>query len=116
MKLDDYIYYEGISQRELARRLDIHFRYLHGLVTGEFIPARKLALKIEEITQGKVTALELLLPKPAKPRPSKDGASLTPNVLDTPKPKPKPKVLSLKTPTGESVATTSRLRITRPSR
>lgn len=69
MKLEDYLYYEGISQRELARRLDIHYRYMHGLVSGEYIPGRKMALHIEVVTEGKVTALELLLPRPPKPSP-----------------------------------------------
>lgn len=73
MKLEDYLYYEGISQRELARRLDIHYRYMHGLISGEYVPGRKMALHIQEITEGKVTALELLFPRPSKSTSARKG-------------------------------------------
>jgi transcriptional regulator with XRE-family HTH domain len=82
MKLEDYIYYEGISQRELARRLDIHYRYMHGLISGEYTPGRKMALHIEEVTGGKVTALELLFPRPPKSAPVKASAVTTRFALD----------------------------------
>ena len=66
MKIEDYLYYENISQRQFAKLVGLHWRYVNGLVNGEYIPGRKTALMIEKITQGKVTAVELLLPRSTK--------------------------------------------------
>jgi DNA-binding transcriptional regulator YdaS (Cro superfamily) len=66
MKIEDYLYYENISQRQFAKNVGLHWRYVNGLVNGEYIPGRKTALMIEKITQGKVTAVELLLPRSTK--------------------------------------------------
>ena len=66
MKIEDYCYYENISQRQFAKLVGLHWRYVNGLVNGEYIPGRKTALLIEQITKGKVTAQELLLPRSPK--------------------------------------------------
>lgn len=63
MNIADYLYYQNISQRQFAKLVGLHWRYVNGLVNGEYIPGRKTAMHIELVTQGKVTALELLLPR-----------------------------------------------------
>lgn len=62
MKLKEFIEKHGFTQRELARALSLHYRYLCGVVNGEYIPSRKLAKNIEIFTKGQVTATELLFP------------------------------------------------------
>lgn len=66
MKLQEYIIKFEDSQTAFARKINIHLRYLNGIVKGYYIPSRKLATKIEQYSHGKVKAQELMFPKSVK--------------------------------------------------
>jgi len=60
MNLRDYLYFERKTLRELAKELHIDARYLGRIKNKQFRPSLRLALDIERLTEGKVTAKELL--------------------------------------------------------
>lgn len=67
MTLQEFIEQSSLTQRALAEKLNIGFRYLNGIIKGYYIPSRQLALKIEKLSQGKVSAQELLFPIKIQP-------------------------------------------------
>jgi transcriptional regulator with XRE-family HTH domain len=59
----EYLFKKRITQIEFAKRLGISRGHLGQILHGTKHPSRKLAKKIEEETEGKVTAVELLFPE-----------------------------------------------------
>ena len=59
----EYLFKKRITQVDFAKRLGISRGHLSQILHGSKHPSRKLAKKIEEETEGKVTAVELLLPE-----------------------------------------------------
>lgn len=60
MKLRDYLHENRIKIAEFARKLDASRSYINMIVLEEIKPGKRLAKAIEDITEGKVTAEELL--------------------------------------------------------
>ncbi len=60
MKLRDYLNSQNLSISELARQLDYERAHISRVVNGSQRPSPKLARAIEKMTNGKVTAKELL--------------------------------------------------------
>ena len=63
MNLREYLFKKRITQIDFAKRLGISRGHLGQILHSTKHPSRKLAKKIEEETEGKVTAAELLLPE-----------------------------------------------------
>ena len=55
---------ENLTQADIASKFGITREYLNYLANNpqKYIPSRGLALRIEQATDGEVTALELLFP------------------------------------------------------
>ena len=68
MDLREYLFKKRITQVEFANRLEVSRGHLSQILNGTKHPSRKLAKKIEEETEGKVTAIELLFPENYKPQ------------------------------------------------
>lgn len=62
MRLQDYISDQKIRQNALADRVGISTAFMSQICNGIRRPGADIALKIEEVTGGKVTVLELLYP------------------------------------------------------
>lgn len=60
MNFREYLFKKRISQVEFAKKLGVSRGHLNQILHGNKHPSRKLAKKIEEETEGKVTAIELL--------------------------------------------------------
>lgn len=56
----EYLFKKRITQVEFAKKLGISRGHLSQILHGTKHPSRKLAKKIEEETEGKVTAIKLL--------------------------------------------------------
>ena len=54
MKLGEWLKKEGISQRELARRLKVHYSLICRYVNGTQVPSAQMVLRIREATNGEV--------------------------------------------------------------
>ena len=63
MDFREYLFKKRITQVEFAKKLGISRGHLGQILHGAKHPSRNLAKKIEEETEGKVTAIELLFPK-----------------------------------------------------
>jgi len=66
LNLREYLFRKRITQIDFARRLGISRGHLGQILHGSKHPSRKLAKKIEEETEGKVTAIELIFPETNK--------------------------------------------------
>jgi transcriptional regulator with XRE-family HTH domain len=62
----EYLFKKRITQVDFAKKLEISRGHLSQILYGTKHPSRKLAKKIEEETEGKVTAIELLFPENQK--------------------------------------------------
>ena len=60
MNFREYLFNKRITQIEFAKKLEISRGHLSQILHGTKHPSRKLAKKIEDETEGKVTAIELL--------------------------------------------------------
>ena len=60
MKLVDYILSSGIKRRKFAERIGVSESYISLLVNGKRRPSVSVALQIERITGGNVSAINLL--------------------------------------------------------
>lgn len=60
MNLKEYLEEIRSTYREFAEKLDIRPQYLQSIAYGKKKPSLELAVKIEELTHGKVTPKELL--------------------------------------------------------
>lgn len=63
MKLSDFLDQQHITQKQFAERLGVHQMHVHGICRGKNRPSADLARRIEELTDGHVTRLELLYPE-----------------------------------------------------
>jgi len=63
MDLREFLFKKGITQIEFAKKLGISRGHLNQILHKTKHPSRKLAKEIEEQTEGKVTAIELLFPE-----------------------------------------------------
>lgn len=63
MKLRDYLHKKRIRQIDFAKEVGIGQTQLSKWINGARVPSRKNALKIEELTNGKVSADEMLFPQ-----------------------------------------------------
>lgn len=62
MRLDVYMKLHKISQGDMAERLGITRVHTNMIANGNSVPSRRIAKKIEELTNGSVSRLELLYP------------------------------------------------------
>ena len=76
MKLKTYLDQNHIARKDFAFELGIHFSHLYHILKGTRYPSAKLAFKIEEKTNGAITALELL-----KRKNKEHGDSINANTL-----------------------------------
>jgi len=60
MKLQDWQKAENLTNAELADKLSIDPSYIFRLKNGERRASPQLALRIEQITKGKVSRIEVL--------------------------------------------------------
>jgi len=60
MELKQWLVKNNQSQRSFSFKLGIHWRHLSHILKGTRHPSVKLAFKIEKLTNGEVSALELL--------------------------------------------------------
>lgn len=63
MDLREFLFKKGITQIEFAKKLGISRGHLNQILHKTKHPSRKLAKEIEEQTEGKVAAIELLFPE-----------------------------------------------------
>ena len=63
MQLREYLFRNRITGTEFAKMIDVSQQYLSKLTTSKLICGRSLALKIEAVTNGIVTAKEMLFPE-----------------------------------------------------
>lgn len=66
MKLKDYLYFENIKQKDFAETLELCPTHICGYINGRIRFSKKVAKAIERITNGKVTAKEILKGNPEK--------------------------------------------------
>ena len=71
MWIDEWLFKEGKSVKEVAKKLDITPQHLSQVVCGTRKASSRLALEIEKITKGKVTIREILY-KPVPKRGKKE--------------------------------------------
>lgn len=67
MRLRKYLDRNGLTQTKFAESLDVSGVYFNKIVNGKRTPSKKLALKIEQMTGGKVRLRELLFPSTHTP-------------------------------------------------
>jgi transcriptional regulator with XRE-family HTH domain len=60
MHLKEYLEEKGLSYSAFAKQLGIHIQYIKSISCGIRSPGLKLALRIEELTEGKVTPREMI--------------------------------------------------------
>lgn len=60
MNLKEYLDEEGLMIKGLAKKVMIAPSYLSAIIHGKRKPSFRLAKNIERMTQGKVTATEIL--------------------------------------------------------
>lgn len=60
MDLKKYLDNKRLTYAEFANQLGIHTHSLHNVVYGKKKPSLDLAVKIEELTDGEITAKDLL--------------------------------------------------------
>lgn len=58
--IKEYLFRNNLTVKEFAFQLKISNSYLYQLINGDRKPSLKLALKIEECTQGDVDVKQLL--------------------------------------------------------
>ena len=63
MKLDEWLFRNRMKQIDFARLIEISRVHLGEIVRNKRIPSVKIAKKIEQATEGKVTKEELLFPE-----------------------------------------------------
>ncbi len=63
MKLKKYLETYCIKITGFAKRIEKTPRYIYWIINEGGIPSKRAAKKIEEITEGKVTVMELLFPE-----------------------------------------------------
>ena len=76
MNLRDYLHFNNLTIVEFADKIKIHPNYLSAIARGARLPSPLVAGMIEVMTNGEVTAKEVLEMKPIKKikRPKKKTA------------------------------------------
>lgn len=62
MILKKYLKTIGMTQEAFAQKAGVTGTYIRYITAGARTPSRKLAKKMEALTNGEVTAIELLFP------------------------------------------------------
>lgn len=62
MKLKEYLKKNNINYRTLAKQLDVHYQSVFRLANESTPPSLKLAKKIENLTKGEVSIMDLMPP------------------------------------------------------
>lgn len=60
MTLREFLEEKRITYREFAEQLNIHLQSLKNIAYGKKKPSLELAIRIEELTEGRVTPKDLL--------------------------------------------------------
>lgn len=60
MNLKEYLFLKRMTVTEFSEMMGYNRNHISGIVNGRIIPSRGLAKSIERITNGEVTAEELL--------------------------------------------------------
>ena len=60
MDIKTYCKKNGLSQTELANEAGIHPSYITHIIKGRKVPSVAIAILIERVTQGEVSAIKLL--------------------------------------------------------
>ncbi len=60
MNLKEYLFLKRMTVTEFSEMMGYHRNHISGIISGRVIPSRGLAKSIERITNGEVTAKELL--------------------------------------------------------
>ncbi len=63
VRLDEYLFKTKTTKTAFAQQLGISRGYLQHILSGIKTPSVKLAKKIEEMTEGKVSKEEVLFPE-----------------------------------------------------
>ncbi len=63
MRLDLWLFLNKTTKKDFAKEIGISRGHLQEIVSGKRRPSIKLAKKIEELTEGKVTKEEMLFPE-----------------------------------------------------
>lgn len=63
MFLDEYLFYSKISKKEFAKMVGVSYPHFTMIASGKLDCTMKMAKKIEEVTNGKVSVKEMLFPK-----------------------------------------------------
>lgn len=63
MQLYKYLELTDLTIKQFATILDIDRSYLNLIILGHRIPSKKLALRIEKATKGKIKAIDLIFPE-----------------------------------------------------
>ncbi len=66
MNLRDYLHFERIKLKTFAESIDMSITHISGYINGRLRVSKKVARNIEKITQGKVTAKEIMKDNPVK--------------------------------------------------
>lgn len=61
MKLRDYLHFNRIKKQDMASQIGVSREYFSNIVNEKNIPSVKLAQKIQQVTGGQVSAMELLM-------------------------------------------------------
>lgn len=60
MKIDEFLKYRRMSQAEFAEQLGIARQTVWNYISGKRCPAPHIALKIKEISKGKISLEEIM--------------------------------------------------------
>lgn len=63
MSLEDFVGKRKVNVLQLAKQIGYSRVYLQQVLNGKMIPGKKLAKCLEEVSEGKITAEELLKPR-----------------------------------------------------
>ena len=64
MDLEYWLIENNLSQSDFAKKLEINRTHLNRLVRRRTAPSKKLAIRIQQLTQGGVSAIDMLFPPP----------------------------------------------------
>lgn len=84
MNLREYLFLKRMSVTEFSELVDHSRNYISQIVNGKYKPSKRLARAIEKMTNGEVTAQELMQDIPKKEKPKKNTES-KPTIETSPK-------------------------------
>lgn len=62
MKLIDYLKQQNISYSDFAKQINVTASYITYILQNKRRPSPEIALKIEQVTEGRVSRIEVLYP------------------------------------------------------